>query len=609
MAFEIIASTFKQKEIERSQLRRTVTMGSIAGGTALFFDFVGLTVNFMDRWIIEGVLTLAHTTMVGILVGCGALIAIRSPRLSAAGKVVQGAIVGVISAVMVSALIGLLAGFHVRDMFVALSPKLFSFLTFDFESNSAVLAVVDPNRAPMGVLLQFVLGAFLGGLGAVIVLLPGFLRRAFVTALCSAVLVGLFAELIQLTLQYDLTVSFREYFFTWEGMRLQGGITVFGLVFAGTLFWSLRGDAIMKSHGEAHHIIQRGVRYSGWAIALALFLLFPMAAGSFFGQVMMLIGLYILMGMGLNIEVGLAGLLDMGFVAFFASGAYTVALFTADNEYLLLIPGIGRPLIWWEAVPIALVVTLVMGLLFGIPVLRVRGDYLAVATLGLGEIIRLVVLSDMASPLLGGSQGLLHIPRPMVPAPWTETGLFELNDPIWLFYLTLVSSIVAGYFAWALENSRLGRAWMAVREDEDVGQALGINLINVKLLAYGLGAVFAGLAGAIFAVMLTSIFPHSFQLLISINILALIIVGGIGSLGGVVVGSAMLIGTPELLREFGEYRFLAYGAVLVIMMRMKPIGLWPSAARKRELQTLEEAEAVLQARTAQAGQRASAPAE
>jgi branched-chain amino acid transport system permease protein len=144
---------------------------------------------------------------------------------------------------------------------------------------------------------------------------------------------------------------------------------------------------------------------------------------------------------------------------------------------------------------------------------------------------------------------------------------------------------------------------MAIREDEDVGQALGINLVNVKLLAYGLGATFAGLAGAIFAIMLTSIFPHSFQLLISINILALIIVGGLGSLPGVVVGAAMLIGTPELLREFGEYRYLAYGAVLIIMMRVKPIGLWPSAARKREVTASEEVEAILRAEAEAEGQK------
>jgi branched-chain amino acid transport system permease protein len=296
----------------------------------------------------------------------------------------------------------------------------------------------------------------------------------------------------------------------------------------------------------------------------------------------MFVGLYVLMGMGLNLEVGLAGLLDLGFVAFFAVGAYTTALLTADSPHAL------AQLSYWQALPIVVLLSLVVGVVFGVPVLKIRGDYLAVATLGLGEIVRVLVLSDMAAPLFAGAQGVLNIPRPSI-------GAFELGDPVRLFYLTLVCAAVAGYFAWRLENSRLGRAWTAIRDDEDVAQALGINLINVKLLAYGLGAVFAGVAGSIFAVMLTSIFPHSFQLLISINVLALIIVGGMGSLPGVVVGAAALIGLPELLREFGEYRFLFYGVVIVTMMRIKPAGLWPSAARRREMGVDEDTAAAVTA--------------
>ncbi len=141
-------------------------------------------------------------------------------------------------------------------------------------------------------------------------------------------------------------------------------------------------------------------------------------------------------------------------------------------------------------------------MLFGIPVLGVRGDYLAVATMGLGEIVRVIVQSDMAAPLLAGAQGILQIPKPWI-------GKYELSDPVALFYVTLVASMIAAYCAWRLENSALGRAWMAVRDDEDVAQALGINLVKVKLLAYGLGAAFAGLAGSIFATMLTSIYPSS----------------------------------------------------------------------------------------------------
>jgi branched-chain amino acid transport system permease protein len=231
--------------------------------------------------------------------------------------------------------------------------------------------------------------------------------------------------------------------------------------------------------------------------------------------------------------------------------------------------------------PVAVLMSLIAGIVLGIPVLGIRGDYLAIATLGFGEIVRLLVLSDALRPWLGGSQGVLGIPKPVI-------GGFELATPLHLFYLTLVSSAIVAYFAWRLRDSRLGRAWMAIREDEDVAQALGINLVSVKLLAYGLGAAFAGVAGAIFAAMVGSVFPHSFVLLISINVLALIIVGGMGSIPGVIVGAAALVGLPELLREFGEFRFLIYGALLVAMMLLRPEGLWPAAQQQRELREAGE---------------------
>jgi branched-chain amino acid transport system permease protein len=312
------------------------------------------------------------------------------------------------------------------------------------------------------------------------------------------------------------------------------------------------------------------------ALILAALAVLPALAGSYIGQVLMLVGLYILMGMGLNLEIGLAGLLDLGFVAFFAVGAYTTALLTADSPHALM------HLSYWAAMPVAVLLSILTGVLFGVPVLGVRGDYLAVATMGLGEITRVIVLSDFAAPVLGGAQGILQIPKPSI-------GSFTFSGPVSLFYLTLVASALAAFVAWRLENSRLGRAWTALRDDEDVAQALGINLIRCKLLAYGLGAAFAGLSGSIFAVMLSSVYPSSFQLLISVNVLAVIIVGGMGSLPGVALGAIALIGLPELLREFGEYRYLFYGVVLIVMMRWRPEGMWPSEARRRELHSKDEA--------------------
>jgi branched-chain amino acid transport system permease protein len=368
--------------------------------------------------------------------------------------------------------------------------------------------------------------------------------------------------------QYEGVVGdVRDYIYTWEGLSLQGAVAIFVVA---ALCSELIGLAQRRRIARWPVRNRRRERMIWAGLALLCLVLLPLAAGSYVGQVLMLVGLYILMGMGLNLEVGLAGLLDLGFVAFFAVGAYATALLTADAPHAL------AHLSYWAAMPVAVILSVIVGVLFGLPVLGVRGDYLAVATMGLGEIVRVIVQSDFAAPLLGGAQGILQIPKPRL---WS----FVLSGPVALFYLTLAASAVAAFVAWRLENSRLGRAWMALRDDEDVAQALGINLVRSKLLAYGLGAAFAGLAGSIFATMLTSVYPSSFQLLISINVLALIIVGGMGSLPGVVLGSIALIGLPELLREFGEYRYLFYGAVLIVMMRLRPEGLWPSDVRQREL--------------------------
>ncbi|MCH8155867.1 MAG: branched-chain amino acid ABC transporter permease, partial [Proteobacteria bacterium] len=448
--------------------------------------------------------------------------------------------------------------FKLRFLFIALKPALLEMLTFGY-------------GATVGVALLIAGGALFSVLGGLLYIVPRAVRRPLVIGFMTAGFIGLFQDLIQLMLQYEGTVdAIRAMIFTWDALKLEAALVIVAVVAASVALWMRIGDRVIGRFERLPGAQRVGIRMTGITLGVLVLLLFPLVAGNFIGQVLMFIGLYVLMGMGLNLEVGLAGLLDLGFVAFFAVGAYTTALLTADSPHAL------AQLSYWQVLPIVVVMSLVVGVLFGVPVLKVRGDYLAVATLGLGEIVRVLVISDMAAPLLAGAQGVLNIPRPSI-------GTFELGNPVRLFYLTLVCAAVAGYFAWRLENSRLGRAWTAIRDDEDVAQALGINLINVKLLAYGLGAVFAGVAGSIFAVMLTSIFPHSFQLLISINVLALIIVGGMGSLPGVVVGAAALIGLPELLREFGEYRFLFYGVVIVTMMRIKPAGLWPSAARRREM--------------------------
>jgi branched-chain amino acid transport system permease protein len=227
----------------------------------------------------------------------------------------------------------------------------------------------------------------------------------------------------------------------------------------------------------------------------------------------------------------------------------------------------------------------------GIPVLNMRGDYLAIVTLGFGEIIRIMALSDFLKPTIGGSQGIVNIPPPTVLD-------VAINNPPNLYYMIVAGCLLALFIGARLRDSRLGRSWKAMREDEDVAQAMGINLVATKLLAFATGAAFSGLSGSILAVKLGTIYPHSFALLISINVLSLIIVGGMGSIPGVFVGALLLVGLPELLREFAEYRLLIYGALLVVMMQVRPEGFWPEATHKRELH--ESGPEMIPADTAQA---------
>ncbi|MDR7472821.1 MAG: branched-chain amino acid ABC transporter permease [Armatimonadota bacterium] len=544
-------------------LRRAVTAGLVWGAAAVFVSLAGMVEMMHARAILSGVVSLGQGLLLLAVFGSG-YTAARAARARGGAGLLAGGLAGCAAAVPVAVLV--LAGERVnlRTMFVNASPALFRILTFD-RGAAAVWAIP-------------ILGAVAGGLGAAAVVVPAVWRRPVSWGVASVLVLSIFQELIQLILQSEgLPALVREFLYAPDGPSVPGGTAAFlGTAAAAGIWPRVSGPA--QARVRKMPPVGRGlVRAALLGAGLLALLLVPVAGGPFVAQVIVIVGLYTLMGLGLNLEVGLAGLLDLGFVAFFAIGAYTVGLLTSTGPL-----GIAR---WsfWAAVPVAVAVSLVAGVILGIPVLGIRGDYLAIATLGFGEITRLLVLSDFLRPWLGGSQGVLAIPKPHI-------GPYELSGPQHLFYVTLVGSALVAYVAWRLERSRLGRAWMAIREDEDVAEALGVNLVQVKLLAYGLGAAFAGVAGAIFAVMVGSVFPHSFQLLISINVLALIIVGGLGSTPGVVVGSLALVGLPELLREFGEFRFLVYGAVLVAMMLLRPEGLLPAAAQRRELREAAETE-------------------
>ena len=305
----------------------------------------------------------------------------------------------------------------------------------------------------------------------------------------------------------------------------------------------------------------------------------PFFLGKITNELLANVGLFVLLALGLNIVVGLAGILDLGYVAFFAVGGYTTAVLTSPDS-----PGFSPELPWPIALIVVVVLTGIVGLFIGAPVIRMRGDYLAIVTLGFGEIIRLLFLSDWLSDWFGGAQGITNIPG-------VEVGFTTIKgtDPRSVFLLVLFFCAVAIYVSWRLEKSRLGRAWMAIREDEDVAEAMGINTTNTKLMAFVVGAVLASFSGAIFAAKVGSIFPTSFIMLVSIIILVVVIVGGMGNISGVIVGTVVLIGVlggpkqPGLLQEFSQFKLLIYGALLVWMMLKRPEGLIPNIRRTREL--------------------------
>jgi branched-chain amino acid transport system permease protein len=550
-------------------------IGLTLGGAIVFMAAVGILMMFQNRPIIVGTLTLGYATLGLTLFAAGLLVARRRLFGHLYPTILAGVVAGALAAALPALLAIAMSLVELRHVFVALNRPLLAMLTFHREP------------AWLGIAGLVALGATLSGAGALFLHLPDGIRRPLAGGLIATGVAGILQELIRPILANSrLTKPLHDLLYTWNGLTLRGAALIFLATAALVWVWHRNRQRIESALDSLDPRTRRGIRWTYLGAAALLVALFPLFAGNFIGQVLLVVGLFTLMGMGLNLEVGLAGLLDLGFVAFYAVGAYATALLMADSPYAL------AQLSFWHAMPIAVLISTIVGVIFGIPVLKIRGDYLAVATLALGEIVRVIVLSDAAAPLLAGAHGILQIPRPQI-------GSFVLGTPVSLFYLTLAASLIAAYVAWRLAESRLGRAWMAIRDDEDVAEALGINLIQVKLLAYGLGAAFAGLAGSIFAVMLGSIYPHSFQLIISINILALIIVGGLGSLPGVAVGALVLIGLPEMLREFGEFRYLFYGLAIIAVMRLKPEGLWPSAARRRELALDAETVAVQRAQVAE----------
>ena len=328
-------------------------------------------------------------------------------------------------------------------------------------------------------------------------------------------------------------------------------------------FWT-KAKTDVFGWAESNHV--RRLFKNPWVVAVllvavgALLYFLPLAWGSYWNYIMGTVAIYILLGLGLNIIVGYSGQLVLGYVAFFAAGAYTFALLTAPEPHAI-------EMNLWLAVGISVLVSTLTGFLLGLPLLNLRGDYLAIVTLGFGEIVRILIKSDLLTPLTNGPKGVTNVGQPT----WFGKVFSDVNYMHFLMLLVLIGLFVAK----RLKDSRTGRAWVAIREDQTVAQATGINTYGSKLLALMLGAAFAGLSGALFASRNQFTGPEDFAMMVSINVLCIVIVGGMGSLPGVVLGAFVLKGLPELLRELEDYRLLVFGALLVVMMIVRPEGLWP----------------------------------
>ena len=317
-----------------------------------------------------------------------------------------------------------------------------------------------------------------------------------------------------------------------------------------------------------------------------------------FGGVLFTVATYVLVALGLNIVVGYAGLLDLGYVGFYAVGAYTVAVLGSEHGHLP----------WLVTVPVAVLAALVSGIILGAPTLRVRGDYLAIVTLGFGEIFRLTAIN---SDWLGGNAGISNVPRPpsieigqiphldwssgapVVDLDTTTTFLkFGISDQIPYYWLALVVILAVVFADILIKDSRVGRAWEATREDEDAAELMGVPTFKFKLLAFAMGAFIGGLSGALFAGKQGFISPGGFPLLLSILFIAAVVVGGAGNRWGVMLGAVVVAYFPERFREFQDWRVLVFGLALMLLAIFRPQGLLPPRRTIRAKKTDEKLEAL-----------------
>jgi branched-chain amino acid transport system permease protein len=563
--------------------RAWIRAGLTGVAIMVFLALVGLIGRFVELNLVGEQITFARLVLVLVpfLVG----LTVTRPRVEA-GEVralaprdtlVAGAIAGAVAGAVFGAIVVGAEAFGVapiRSIFLNVTEDLVEFLTFG-----------QPTY--IGAMILAVLFTVAGLLGAGYRVTPDWIRRPIRAAVTTVLVMGFLQRIVpimldQLDIERDWLYSKTIGGLTWLGAAVLAVVAV-----AISMLW-----ARYRTQGRA--LLGSGDPIAGVPPFLLLLILLglgaliaaPFVLGSVISQVLGSVLIYVLLGLGLNIVVGYAGLLDLGYVFFFAVGAYSTALLT--GAALNTFTGSGPPAIsadlnFYVAIPIVLVIAAAAGLLIGAPVLRLRGDYLALVTLGLGEMVTVLVRSPWFEPLVGGPSGMRGVSDAAIAG-------YSFREPQHFYYLALAFVALAMFVSWRLYNSRIGRAWTAMREDEQTADAMGVNTTRFKLLAFAMGGSIGSLGGAMFAVQIGSLTPASFEVNVSILVLGLVILGGLGSLPGVVTGALVLVGLPGLLREFEEYRALAYGAALVAVMILRPQGLVPNVRRSRELQEEERAQ-------------------
>ena len=365
----------------------------------------------------------------------------------------------------------------------------------------------------------------------------------------------------------DGTLSFGRTFTAWGYIAI--GTTICLLLYLMNKSGSLNAVSrpiagLRETVGQASSKVPNWV----WIILLLAFALcYPFFTGRYAQDVATNVLIYVCLGLGLNVVVGLAGMLDLGYIAFYGVGAYTYALLN-----------IHFGMSFWICLPVAATLALTAGCIIGYPTLRMRGDYLAIVTLGFGEIVRIILNNWMS--LTNGPNGILGVKPPSIYIPSFENGfsleLLYLKKLHYLYYVALLLAIITIIAVRHLNYSRIGRAWESIREDETAAELMGVNTFKLKLLAYAMGALFAGLAGAFFCARMRFVSPESFTFLESAMVLSMVVLGGMGSIPGIILGAAALIVLPEVFREFENYRMLAFGMAMVVMMLFRPAGLIPA---------------------------------